>query len=86
MVESTYTESRGALEAALTELATLRDERVGPQVADGARSLLKKLSQELFNVVVVGEFKRGKTTFVNALLGAEVLPAALSPSPRSSLR
>src|SRR6266542_2480225 len=79
MAQSTYTEGREALEAALRELATLGDERSGSQVADGARVLLKKLSEELFNVVVVGEFKRGKTTFVNALLGAEVLPAAVVP-------
>ncbi len=79
MAQSTYTEGREALEAALRELATLGDERSGSQVADGARVLLKKLSEELFNVVVVGEFKRGKTTFVNALLGAEILPAAVVP-------
>src|SRR6266508_5827274 len=79
MAQSTYTEGRAALEDALRELATLGDERSGSQVADGARSLLKKLSEERFNVVVVGEFKRGKTTFVNALLGADVLPAAVVP-------
>jgi GTPase SAR1 family protein len=79
MTESPYIEARGALEAALRDLATLGDRESGPPVADGARSLLKKLSEELFNVVVVGEFKRGKTTFVNALLGAEVLPAAVVP-------
>lgn len=30
-------------------------------------------------MVVFGEFKRGKTTFVNALLGAEMLPVAVVP-------
>lgn len=79
MAETTYAEGRSALEDALRELARLGDERSWPLVADGARSLLKKLDEQLFNVVVVGEFKRGKTTFVNALLGAEVLPAAVVP-------
>jgi ribosome biogenesis GTPase A len=38
-----------------------------------------KLAEERFNVVVLGESKRGKTTFVNALLGSEVLPTAVVP-------
>ena len=33
------------------------------------------LKRESFKVLVVGEFKRGKSTFINALLGEEVLPA-----------
>ncbi len=31
-------------------------------------------------MVVVGEFNRGKTTFINALLGAEILPQYLLPT------
>lgn len=31
-------------------------------------------------MVVVGAFKRGKTTFVNALLGQQVLPTAVVPA------
>lgn len=34
---------------------------------------------ESFKVLVLGEFKRGKSTFINALLGAEVLPAYAIP-------
>lgn len=33
-----------------------------------------------FRVAVVGEFNRGKTTFVNALLGREILPADYLPT------
>ena len=51
MAESTYTEGREALEDALRELARLGDERSRSHVADGARALLKKLSEERFNVV-----------------------------------
>jgi hypothetical protein len=79
MARLTYTESRAELEVTLRDLATLGNGRSLSRVVEGARSLLKKLAEELFNVVVVGEFKRGKTTFVNALLGAEVLPAAVVP-------
>lgn len=41
--------------------------------------LRRKLLENRFNLVVVGQFKRGKTTFINALLGADVLPTAVIP-------
>jgi predicted GTPase len=45
---------------------------------------LDKVKQHLltddFKVLVLGEFKTGKSTFINALLGAEVLPAYATPT------
>lgn len=41
--------------------------------------LLGKLEQNRFYLTVVGQFKRGKTSFLNALLGADVLPVAILP-------
>lgn len=43
------------------------------------RELQEKLVQQQFNLVVMGQFKRGKSTFINALLGAEILPTAIVP-------
>ncbi|MEH2192649.1 MAG: dynamin family protein [Nostoc sp.] len=37
------------------------------------------VQSESFKVLVLGEFKRGKSTFINALLGEEVLPAYARP-------
>jgi predicted GTPase len=37
------------------------------------------LEGEVFRVAVVGEFKRGKSTLINALLGQEILPADILP-------
>ena len=37
------------------------------------------LNRDSFKILVVGEFKRGKSTFINALLGEEVLPAFATP-------
>ncbi|HHH10811.1 MAG TPA: hypothetical protein ENK23_01880, partial [Sorangium sp.] len=45
-----------------------------------ARELSAKLADDRFNLVVVGEFNHGKTTFVNALLGADVLPVGVTPT------
>jgi hypothetical protein len=79
MGEATYADLRAELEEALSELVAAAEERESRAVAEASRDLAKKLAEERFNAVVVGEFKRGKTTFVNALLGAEVLPAAVVP-------
>lgn len=42
-------------------------------------ALRAKLTGRTFNLVVAGEFKRGKSSVVNALLGAEVLPTGVVP-------
>ncbi len=39
----------------------------------------EKLSLEQFNLVIMGQFKRGKSTFINALIGAEIMPTAIVP-------
>ena len=46
----------------------------------GALMRLKdRLVASRFQLAVLGQFKRGKSTLINALLGAEVLPAAAVP-------
>src|SRR5499425_1370078 len=41
---------------------------------------IPKLEEEAFHLVVLGEFNHGKSTFVNALLGADVLPTGITPT------
>lgn len=41
---------------------------------------IPKLEEERFSLVVLGEFNHGKSTFVNALLGAQVLPSGITPT------
>ena len=57
-----------------------------PQIAQWLHkinSLRQNLEQRKFRVAVVGEFNRGKTSFVNALLGREILPADYVPTTAS---
>lgn len=42
-------------------------------------ALRQRLDSDRFKVMVLGEFKRGKSTFINALLGEEVLPSSAVP-------
>lgn len=41
--------------------------------------LIEKLKNDNFRVLVIGEFKNGKSTFINSLMGAKVLPAYSTP-------
>lgn len=47
--------------------------------AADCQELKERLSGNIFNLVVVGQFKRGKTCLINALLGADLLPVAVVP-------
>ncbi|RMF88018.1 MAG: Dynamin family protein [Nitrospirae bacterium] len=42
-------------------------------------TLLDRLESERFHLAVLGQFKRGKSTLLNALLGEAVLPSAILP-------
>jgi small GTP-binding protein len=72
---------KDALAAELDALAQVAGE-VGLKTlrADLVETRVPKLREERFNLVVLGEFNHGKSTFVNALLGAEVLPAGITPT------
>ncbi|MBD2139251.1 dynamin family protein [Anabaena sp. FACHB-1237] len=41
--------------------------------------VLQRIKQSTSSIAVVGEFKRGKSTFINALLGQEILPSDILP-------
>ncbi|UYZ21765.1 dynamin family protein [Mesobacillus jeotgali] len=42
--------------------------------------LEEDLAQDYYTVMVVGEFKHGKSTFVNALLGQDIMPRDVTPT------
>lgn len=46
---------------------------------DYIEELCKKLETDSFKIQVIGTFKNGKSTFINSILGDEVLPAYASP-------
>ena len=47
--------------------------------ADECRALQVKLAADRFNLVVLGQFKRGKSSLINAIIGKELLPTGLLP-------
>lgn len=46
---------------------------------DGLRELRERLGERRFHLAVLGQFKRGKSTLLNALLGEQVLPTSVLP-------
>lgn len=50
-----------------------------PEFVPRAISIGTRLQTDKFNLVVVGQFKRGKSTLVNALVGDDILPTAVVP-------
>ena len=47
--------------------------------AENLTQLANKVSDDSFKIMVVGTFKNGKSTFINSLLGKDVLPAYAVP-------
>lgn len=70
--------------ARLEQLAELAD---GVGMITLARDIrttrIPKLESERFHLVVLGEFNHGKSTFVNALLGSDILPTGITPTTAS---
>ena len=63
----------------LLGLGRLAQELGAEPVAEEARELAARVSEGRFYVACVGQFKRGKSTLLNALVGHEVLPIGFVP-------
>jgi GTPase SAR1 family protein len=63
----------------LLALARLADELCAPTLAVEARAVAERLSEGRFYMVCVGQFKRGKSTLLNAFIGEPVLPTGVVP-------
>jgi GTPase Era involved in 16S rRNA processing len=66
----------------LDRARSLVESSVGPNspLCGRLRGLQQRLQDRRLQIAVLGQFKRGKSTFINALLGAPLLPTAVVPS------
>ncbi|MGD0886332.1 MAG: dynamin family protein [Thermodesulfovibrionales bacterium] len=71
---SSYSQLKGELLSSIDEMLGIDAIRSRP-----CKELQEKIETNTFNLVVVGQFKRGKTSLINALLGADILPVAVVP-------
>jgi len=63
----------------LLRLSDLALELESEPVAEEARELAARVAEGRFYVACVGQFKRGKSTLLNALVGHEVVPTGFVP-------
>lgn len=70
----TFRDLQEALERQLQQLVQLPELK-----SPNLQRLIDKLRTNRFNLVVMGAFKRGKSTLINALLGESILPTAIIP-------
>jgi len=63
----------------LLRLANLARELGADPVAEEARELAARVSEGRFYVACIGQFKRGKSTLLNALVGYAVVPTGFVP-------
>src|SRR5579884_3269225 len=63
----------------LADLRRLSERFHADSISRSAAELCSRLEHSRFHLVVSGQFKRGKTTLLNALLGRELLPAVVLP-------
>jgi GTP-binding protein EngB required for normal cell division len=63
----------------LLRLGGLAAELAAKSVAAEARELAARVAEGRFYVACVGQFKRGKSTLLNALVGREVVPTGFVP-------
>lgn len=66
-------------ESALFRLGQLAAEFGAEKIAVTARAIAERVSEGRFYVTCVGQFKRGKSTLLNALVGHPILPMGVVP-------
>lgn len=57
-----------------------KDDEIIKSPQEIINDLIYKVENDVFKVMIVGEFSTGKSTFLNALLGEDILPMAVRPT------
>ncbi len=68
------------ISAQLDSLAVIAEELHAQSAAFELDKTKRDMEADTFRFVVVGEFSRGKSTVINALLGERLLPSSLEPT------
>lgn len=76
---ATYGALKQTFQAAVSQLTGLLSHGAWSPLAQRLAPIADKLARNRFHLAVLGQFKRGKTTFVNGLIGADLLPTGVVP-------
>lgn len=78
-METNIQKEKDQLQAELSQFMGRAYIQQKPRLLAKAKELKQDIQNDFYTVVVLGEFKRGKSTFVNALLGKSLLPMNILP-------
>ena len=78
-IYSNYHAMTGEISEGLSRMAKFCDQLGMEERSSSLREGKRKLQSHKFAVGILGEFKRGKSTVINALLGKEIMPADILP-------
>jgi hypothetical protein len=74
-----YSKRKLELAGTVRNLLNFAEQRKDEMAAGDCRRLLARLAEDRFNLAFVGQFSRGKSSLMNAILGAEKLPTGILP-------
>ncbi len=75
-----YNKKKKELTSDLQKLRVVAKDLTLNSPVNDLNKYISSLADEHFELVVVGEFSRGKSTFVNAMLGRRILPSSKKPT------
>ena len=75
-----YTNKKESLLKNLQRLQIIADDLGLTNQTKEIEQNIIQLNHEYFELVVVGDFSRGKSTFINAMLGRKILPSNSKPT------
>ncbi|WP_027216819.1 dynamin family protein [Butyrivibrio fibrisolvens] len=73
MISKDYKQNKKQVLALYDKYVNAR-ETAGKKIDDSIREQAERIRNEIFNLMILGEAKSGKSTFINAYLGEEVVP------------
>ncbi len=74
-----YTRAKQTIAHEIRTLSDFLRKRLGDREAEECRQLMVKLAEDRFAMAVVGQFKRGKSSLMNAIIGRDILPTGVLP-------
>ena len=78
-------EKRDSISAIIQSVANILNDAVklgtgfNQQDRDNLQLQAKEIKEEAFKIVIAGEFKNGKSTFINAIIGRKIMPEDILP-------
>ena len=78
VLDKVYVDGSGC-SPALRRLAAIAEQLGENSITADLAQLIARLNEGRFFVACVGQFKRGKSTLLNALVGEEILPTGVVP-------